>query len=383
MFTIDTSMTRSSSETAFLRSSLTNPDFYVYPFTTGLKINFDDQKKAISVLVDTAGRTYTLSARKEIIVSAGAIGSPQLLQVSGVGPAQLLESLDVPVVADLVGVGENLQDHVTFGVSQGVNAVTASSLSDPAFAAEQTRLFNDVESPAGILTSPGSDLLAWEKLPDGARGALSNRTRAILDRDYPSDWPEVEYIAFSTYLSDNFFPLAADPMDGTAYAALAVVLCTPRSRGSIRISSADTRDAPRIDPAFLTDDADVEVAVAGFRRAREFWAASALDEFRVGEEAYPGAAEVPTEDDAAIAASIRRSFTSIFHPACTCAMGKADDPAAVVDARARVYGVRGLRVVDASAFPLLPPGHPQSTVCKSTSLPPVFLIGRMRTDMPL
>ncbi|CAG9956736.1 unnamed protein product [Clonostachys rosea f. rosea IK726] len=356
MFTVDRSAMRSSSETSFLRQTLNNTNFYVYPLTHGLKVLFDSEKAANGVLVDTAGMKYTLSARKEVILSAGSIGSPQLLQVSGVGPASLLDSLDIPVIADLQGVGQNMEDHITFGITNGVNAVTASSMGDPAFAAEQVRLYN--EETAGLLTSPGSDLLAWEKLPNSTRGSLSERTRSILD-EYPKDWPDVEYIAFSTYLGSNWLPSVADPMDGTAYAALAVVLCKPRSKGTVNITSPDALVAPQIDPAFLTDEADIEVAVAGFKRGRQFWAANALKGFKVGEEKYPG---FDVKSNADIEASIRRSFTTIYHPASTCAMGKPDDPKAVVDSQARVYGVKGLRVVDASAFPMLPPGHPQSTV---------------------
>ncbi|KAH7309683.1 glucose-methanol-choline oxidoreductase [Stachybotrys elegans] len=356
MFTVDNAMMRSSSETSFLRQSLSDPNFYVYPLTQGLQVLFDDNKAATGVLVDTAGMQYVLSARKEVILSAGAIGSPQLLQVSGIGPASLLESLDIPVIVDLPGVGQNMEDHITFGITQGVNAVTTSSMGDPAFAAEQIRLYN--EETAGLLTSPGSDLLAWERFPNSTRGTLSERTRAILD-EYPQDWPDVEYIAFSTYLSTNFLPSVADPMDGTAYAALAVVLCKPRSKGSVNITSPNALLAPAIDPGFLTDEADIEVAIAGFKRARQFWAASRLDDFKVGDEAYPGTDVV---SDADIEDSIRRSFTTIFHPASTCAMGRPEDPNAVVDSQARVYGVQGLRVVDAAAFPMLPPGHPQSTI---------------------
>jgi choline dehydrogenase len=114
MFTIDSqTMIRDSSETAFLRRSLKDPTFYVYPLTQGKKIIFDAaSKQATGVLVNTLGAQYTISARKEVILSAGVIGSPQLLQVSGVGPAQLLQSLNIPVVADRPGVGQNMQDHV-------------------------------------------------------------------------------------------------------------------------------------------------------------------------------------------------------------------------------------------------------------------------------
>ncbi|EMR67235.1 putative gmc oxidoreductase protein [Eutypa lata UCREL1] len=358
MFTLDTKMIRSSSETGFLRRSLSNANFYIYPLTMAERVLFDNNNTATSVEVNTAGARYTITARKEVILSAGAIGSPQLLQVSGVGPGDLLQSLGIPVVADLAGVGRNMQDHVIFGVTHGVNAITTSSLGDPAFTGEQIRLYND--EAAGLLTSPAADMLAWEKLPNSTRSSFSNRTLSVLATEYPTDWPEIEYLVSSSYFGSGDIPTQADPHDGTAYATVGVALCTPRSRGTVTITSADANVAPAIDPAYLTDRADVEVVIGGFRRAREFWASSALDDFRLGPEAYPGA---QVSDNAAeIEASIRRNLNTVYHGSCTCAMGRQDDPDAVVDTHARVYGVNGLRVVDAAAFPLLPPGHPQSTV---------------------
>ena len=357
MFTIDgTTMTRSSSETAFVRFD--DPDYYVYPLTMALKVLFNDARKATSVLVNTAGAEYTISARKEIILSAGVIGSAQLLQVSGVGDAKALQALNIDVVADLPGVGQNMQDHIVFGVTHGVNVVTSSAFGNPDFAAKQAQLFD--QSASGLLTNPTADLLAWEKLPNKTRSMMSNSTLTSLAK-YPADWPELEYIALSAYLGNTSMLSTSDPLDGIAYASLGVVLCTPQSRGTVTITSANATVAPAINPGFLTHKADIEVAVGGFKRAREFWASSSLDQLRVGPEVYPGPSVV---SDAQIENAIRQSFQTIFHGSSTCAMGKPDDPNAVVDTQARVYGVKGLRVVDAAAFTFLPPGHPQSTVCK-------------------
>ncbi|KAI1381390.1 glucose-methanol-choline oxidoreductase [Hypoxylon crocopeplum] len=358
LFTINAdTMLRDSSETAFLQRSLDNPDYTVYPLTMAKKIIFDDSKTATGVLVNSDGREYTLTARKEVIVSGGVIGSPQLLQASGVGPAALLNSLNIPVVADLPGVGQGMQDHIVFGVSHRVSAITASSYNVPSILAEQQRLFD--EQAAGMFTSPATDILAWEKIPNNTRSGFASDTISVLESEYPADWPEVEYIALSSYLGNGFTPTTADPNDGHNYATLTVVLCTPRSRGSVNITSADTSVSPAIDPAFLTNQADVDVSVGGFKRAREYWASPELQGFADPEEAFPGSAVASDED---IASAIRGSFQTIFHGACTCAMGSSDDPKAVVDSRARVYGVQNLRVVDAAAFPLLPPGHPMSTV---------------------
>ncbi|KAI2617414.1 glucose-methanol-choline oxidoreductase [Hypoxylon sp. NC1633] len=358
MFTINAdTMLRDSSETAFLQKSLNDPAYTLYHLTMAKKVIFDSSKTATGVLVNSGGREYTLSARKEVILSGGVIGSPQLLQASGVGPADLLHSLNIPVVADLPGVGQGMQDHIVFGISHRVNTQTASSYYVPSILAQQQQLFD--EQAAGMFTSPATDILAWEKIPASARTGFASETLDVLANEYPADWPEVEYIALASYLGNGFTPSTADPRDGTNYASLTVVLCTPRSRGSVNITSADTSVSPAIDPAFLTDQADVDVAVGGFKRAREYWASAELHGLADPEEAFPGSA-VATDDQ--IADAIRGNFQTIFHGACTCAMGSEDDPRAVVDARARVYGVKNLRVVDAAAFPLLPPGHPQSTV---------------------
>ncbi|KAI0107836.1 GMC oxidoreductase [Nemania sp. FL0031] len=356
-FTIDgETMIRSSSETSFLRGSLNSSDYIVYPLTNAKKVLFNSQKRATGVQVDTAGRQYTLSARKEVIMAAGAIGSPQLLQVSGVGPSKLLQSYNIKVVSDLPGVGQNMQDHVIFGISQGVNLVTASNLGNPTFFQQQNQLYMD--QAAGLLTQPGVEFLAWEKLPNATRKSFSKSTLTTLDSQYPADWPEVEYLAISAWYG-NASVLTFDPADGTAYSTLSVALVAPRSRGTVNIVSADASVAPAIDPRFLTDRADVEVVVGGFKRAREFYSQSSIKPVLVGPEAYPGSS---VKTDAQIEAFIRRNFNTVYHGSCTCAMGRRGDPQAVVDTQGRVFGVQGLRVVDASVFPLLPPGHPQSTV---------------------
>lgn len=358
MFTINaTTMVRDSSETSFLRKGLEYSNYMVYQSTMAKRVVFDTNKRTTGVIVDTQGLLYQLSARKEIILSAGVFGSPQLLLVSGVGPAATLQSLGIPVIADRTGVGQNMEDHVYFGPSYRVNAPTMSALGYPEFAADAAKEFN--ENAAGMYTNPTADVFAWEKMPQRLRSQFSNHTLAAL-AGYPADWPEVEYISLSSYLGYQQIPAKADPHDGYNYATLAVALCSPFSRGNLTISSPDTAIQPVINPNWLTDPADIEVAIAGYKRVREFWKSKAMKAFVIGQEAFPGP---QVQTDAQIEDIIRKSFNSVFHAACTCAMGKNDNPMAVVDTKARVIGVRGLRVVDAAAFPHLPPGHPQATVC--------------------
>ncbi|KAI1812610.1 glucose-methanol-choline oxidoreductase [Poronia punctata] len=356
-FSIDAeTMLRDSSSTAYLQPNLGNPDLYLYHLTLAKKILFDEEKKATGVVVDTMGAKYTLKANKEVIVSAGVFGSPQLLMVSGIGPSETLQSLDIPVVADRPGVGQNLQDHIYYGITYRINAITFSSLINPEFAAEQQTLFQT--NATGIYTNPTADVIGWEKIPSHLRKDWSNETLSLLD-SLPDDWPEAEYISLGSWLGEDFDSRFADPADGYNYGTLVCAVVSSQSRGSVSISSPDTSVHPVIDPNSLTHPADVAVAIAAFKRAREFWATDVMQELVIGEEIYPGP-EIATDEE--ILASIRRSYNAIYHASCTNKMGKEDDASAVVDARARVYGVEGLRVVDASAFPLLPPGHPQSTV---------------------
>jgi len=140
-----------------------------------------------------------------------------------------------------------------------------------------------------------------------------------------------------------------------------VALVAPYSRGNITIRSASMADPPVINPDWLTHPSDQAVAVAGYKRARAFWNLSVMAPIRIGTEAFP---EPSVQSDADLLNIIRQSFTTVSHAACTCKMGRKGDPMAVVDSKARVFGVTNLRVVDASSFALLPPGHPVSTVCK-------------------
>ncbi len=143
-----------------------------------------------------------------------------------------------------------------------------------------------------------------------------------------------------------------------------MALVSPYSRGNVTINSADAAKPPVINPNWLTDPRDQATVIAGYKRARQIFSTPAMAPILIGTENFPG---VTVQTDAQILEIIRQSFTTVFHASCTCKMGVANDPDAVVDSKARVFGVSGLRVVDASSFALLPPGHPVSTVCKFDS----------------
>ncbi|KAK7911060.1 hypothetical protein PG985_013541 [Apiospora marii] len=335
----------------------------VYTQTMARKILFEDgtnKKKATGVRVSSLGIEYTIKARKEVIVSAGTFQSPQLLMVSGIGPRTTLYNFEIPVVADLPGVGQNMWDHVMFGPSYEVAFDTLDRvLHDPVVLAQT--LAEYVATQSGPLTSNVVEFLGWEKLPAQYRDAFSAETREALARQFPDDWPEVEHISGNGFIGDFTFPVLQQPLDGKQYATNLGAMVAPLSRGNVTLRSASTLDLPRVSPNWLTAKADQEVAVAWYRRMREVWATDELKSVRVGadKEYWPG---LDKNTDAEILEVVRDSLMTLWHAAGTCKMGRRNDEMAVVDNKARVFGVEGLRVVDASSFPFLPPGHPQSTV---------------------
>ncbi|KAL1641054.1 hypothetical protein SLS58_006326 [Diplodia intermedia] len=357
--------TRSGSDqfvTRASKSAATRKNLKVYLKTLATKLVFDATKKATGVSVETGGVAYTLRARKEVVVAAGAFQSPQLLMVSGVGPAAQLGAHGIAVVADLPGVGQNMWDHVMFGPSYEVRLTTLNRvLRDPLYAAR--RLADYVAAQSGELASNVVEFLGWEKLSrvDGYGDGFSDETKSALAQ-FPEDWPEAEWLTINAYIENFLRPVADVAAQTRQHATILGALVAPTSRGNITLASASAADAPLINPNWLTTAADVELAVAMYRRMREMWATSAIRPVVVGGEFYPGTDAVATDEE--IHAHIKKSLTTVWHAACTCKMGRADDEGAVLDARARVYGVKGLRVVDASSFPTLPPGHPQNMVAE-------------------
>ena len=342
--------TRSSSQTSFLRASLTNPLLQVYQQTLAKKILFSANKTATGVNVSTAGRSYMLSARKEVILAAGTFRSPQLLMVSGIGPAPILKKFGIPVISSLPGVGQNLQDQPLFGVSYQVNVTTASQLqTNISYYADA--VLDYLTNQTGPLGASGLNAAGWEKIPTPQRQDLSNETLSLLSL-FPADWPELELLPIPGSVVPH------PPTDTSNYLDIQIGVLTATSRGNVTINSTDTTQNPVVSPNWLLTQADQEMAIAGFKRARQI-AEAAPRGFIVGEEVAPGPA---VQSDADILAYIQKSMATLHHASATCKMGKEGDAGAVVDSKGRVFGVLGLRVVDASAFNLLPPGHSQSTV---------------------
>ena len=355
---------RSSSEASFLQAALQNGTApTVYKNSLAQRIIFNGTM-ASGVTVTTAGAygiptiNYTLSARKEVIVSAGVFQSPQLLMVSGVGPKNLLSQYNIPVVSNLAGVGQNMWDHILFGTDYKVDVNTASAaLNSPVLAAKGVAAYQ--QNASGPLSVFGAGYYGWEDLPQPYRSNISASLLAPLESNFPSDWPELEWLPVSAYLGFQRNRQKEDPKDGNNYATLNTGLVAPLSRGNVSISSSSMNDPPIINPNWLTDPTDQALAIQSFRRQREVWAYLATQGLTDGKEALPG---LNVTSDADILTYIKASLIQIYHAAATCKMGASNDTMAVLDNQARVYGTQNLRVVDASSFPFLPPGHPVSTV---------------------
>ncbi|KAH7305473.1 choline dehydrogenase [Stachybotrys elegans] len=336
-----------------LRQKLT-----VYLGTRVSKVLFDKNNKATGVQITGALGIlkYTVTAKKQVVLSAGALHTPQLLMLSGIGPAKHLSDHGIKVLADRPGVGQNMTDHALFGPTYEMSFDTLSRVvGDPVVLAAAVAEY--ALKQTGPLTSNVAEFLAWERMPSKA-----NLSQSTWDRlnSFPQDWPHIEYFPAGAHIGEFNIPWLDQPKDGKQYAAIIAALAAPLSRGTVSLSSDSVSDPPVVNPNWLTDPADVEVAVAIYKRTREIFATDVIKSVRANQvEFWPGS-DVVTDEQ--ILANIRTSVMSVLHASCTARMGRRDDPTAVIDSSAKVIGVEGLRVVDASALALLPPGHPQAVI---------------------
>jgi choline dehydrogenase len=293
-------------------------------------------KRCVGVEYHGGDADYLAKARCEVILSAGAVNSPQLLELSGIGNGARLQQMGIDVVKDLRGVGENLQDHLQLRMAYKVHGVrTLNTLSahwwGKAWIGLQYAL-----TRSGPMSMAPSQLGAFAK---------SNPNDMTITR------PDLEYHVQPLSL-DRF----GEPLHAFNAFTASVCALRPTSRGTVHIASPDARDAPLIAPNYLSTDRDREVAVNALRLTRRIAAARALAKYSP-EEILPGTA---FQTDAQLAVAAGKVGTTIFHPVGTCRMGTDNDPAAVVDGRLRVIGVTGLRVVDASVMPTITSGNTNS-----------------------
>lgn len=317
---------RWSTANAYLRPALKRPNLQVVTKAMTQRILFEG-KRAVGVSFLQDGQEQQAKARVEVILSAGAIGSPHVLQVSGVGPAAVLKAAGVPIVHDLPGVGENLQDHLEFYFQ---------------FRCKQPITLNGQLDP-------------WHKFLIGARwllkrdglGATNHFESCAFIRSKPGiEWPDIQY---------HFLPAAMrydgrSAFDGHGF-QVHVGHNKPKSRGRIQIRSADVREAPSILFNYLQHQDDIEGFRACVRLTRNIIGQPAFDPYR-DSEIQPGE-KVQTDEE--IDAFVRANTESAYHPSCACRMGT--DALAVVDPQTRVRGIQGLRVVDSSIFPTITNGN--------------------------
>lgn len=358
---------RSSSESSFLQSAIEAQlqGLTVYKNTLATQILLSNNgTRTTGVAALTAGtfgtgsKNFTLTANKEVIISAGAFQSPQLLMVSGIGDCTELSSFNIDCRHNLTGVGKNLWDHPIFGSARRVNVQTASASANSAIvkAALVEKYLTSADGPLSIF---GPGYYGWEKLPEPYRSNLTNSSRAALDAAFPNDWPEIEWLPVAAYNGDNVNKQTADPKDGHNYATINSCLVAPLSRGTVKLAGPDMLTLPEVNPAWLSDPTDLDLAVQAVKRQRAIWDSLAQMGVADSDEAYPGSS-VQTDDE--IKAWIGESMTTVYHASGTCKMGKETDETAVVDSNGIVFGLDNLRVVDTSAMPFLTPGHPQSVV---------------------
>jgi choline dehydrogenase len=334
---------RCSSAVAFLRPAMARPNLVV---ETGALVAdvLVEKGRAAGVRYRRGGAVQVARAAREVILAAGAVGSPQVLLRSGIGPADELHAHGIRVVSDLPGVGRNLQDHLVTGIA----------LADKAGITSDVNRWNVVKWLARYWMTREGPLTS-----NVAEGGAFVRTSADARR------PDLQFHFLPVGSAQVSFDKEPFSAKGRAFMLLASLLY-PKSRGQIRLRSADPAEAPAIDPNYFSADADVRALAEGIRFAHRIARSQVLDPVR-GKLLSPA---FDIEDEASVRADTRRRCNTLFHPVGTCKMG--NDESAVVDAKLRVRGVEALRVIDASIMPTIVGGNTNA---------PTIMIAEKGADM--
>ncbi|HVY17526.1 MAG TPA: GMC family oxidoreductase N-terminal domain-containing protein [Rhodopila sp.] len=318
---------RGSTAQTFLREARARQNLRVETEALASRLVFDG-KRCVGVTFRQHGQEVEARAHKEVVLCGGAINSPHLLQISGVGPAEHLQSIGVPVVHDLRGVGANLQDHYVTRVSHRVRGeISINKLARGLRMAREALRFFTVGN--GALT-------------------FGVTTAQVFTRSSPEKASPDLQLLFTPASYDPSKFGALEQEDGMTVAVCPV---RPDSRGTIMARSADPAEKAVITPNYLSDPADIRVLTAGMRFSRQIFAQPAIARYSAF-ETLPGK---DVESDDGFLDYARKFGTTIYHPVGTCRMG--DGPSAVVDSRLRVHGLEGLRVIDASVMPTLTTGN--------------------------
>ncbi|KAJ7749423.1 aryl-alcohol oxidase-like protein [Mycena metata] len=340
---------RSSSASTYLRPALNsrgNIDLLLHTQVIKLVETATNTFKAVQVAQNAAAPRYQFTASKEVIVSAGTVGTPQLLMLSGIGPAQQLANVGIESVIDLPDVGNNLQDQIILTLQWEVNGTTPF-YNDPA-AVAAALLQYDANKTGIAAGNPVVNTIGFMRLPSDS---------PLLDGGDPAAGPNAAH--YQLAFLGTFYPNSGQTSPTTGnWMSIAVVVQSPTSRGSISLTSSDPFVYPSIDPEYLTTAFDIGTAIQAVKTAKAFVATSPWEDFIIA----PFADTAALTTDAEIEAYIRTYSTTLKHPTSTARISKNSDQGGVVGPNLLVKGACGLRIVDASILPSMVAGYPQAEV---------------------
>jgi choline dehydrogenase len=362
--------TRCSTSKAFIRPIKNRPNLHITMHAQVTKILIDKNKRAYGVEFIKNAQRHRILARKEVILSAGAINTPQLLMLSGIGPSNHLNELRIPILADLP-VGDNLQDHVglgglTFIVDEPVS-FTRKRFQSP------TNIFEYIFKERGPMTFPGIEGLAFvnTKYADPS-GKWPDIQFHFAPSSIQSDGGD--YIRKIVNLRDGVYNTVYKPLVNSETWSILPLLLRPKSSGWVRLASKNPLDHPLIEPNYFAHQEDINVLIEGIKIAINISATPAMQRFgsRPHTIPFPECQHLEFMSNEYWECSLRQFTFTIYHPTGTAKMGPNWDPSAVVNPRLQVYGIQGLRVADASIMPSIISGNPNA---------PVIMIGEKAADI--
>ncbi|KAK7070816.1 hypothetical protein SK128_003588 [Halocaridina rubra] len=362
---------RASSAISYIKPAAGRPNLDVAFNAHVSQIIFNKEKRAIGVQFEQRGKLHTVYVKREVILSAGSVNSPQILMLSGVGPSHHLREHQIPVVVDLPGVGQNFHDHpILFTLSWLTNQRVSTSI------------------PTVMSASAIKEFAHNKQGPLACPFAIEGNAWSLSEEGDPH-WPQLQYVFLSSNMAMNYGFVLSDIIGykpeffkkyfGSVRArygfVIAPILTRPKSKGSITLTSRDPKTSPRIDPNYLSHPDDIKTFIRGIRFALKIGNTTALREdfgARFHDKVLPGCEGKLYDSDDYWECYVRHVSSTVYHPAGSCKMAPSSDTMGVVDHKLRVRGTEGLRVVDASIMPLVTSGNTNA---------PVIMIGERAADI--